>query len=268
MSLIVLYFLHSTSVLSFYIDVVLTLAMKALLLFFCEWTCHVCRPKQRRRRPTPVVFTRCFVLFFIQGDVGIRSIGVRKTFHARWTLWYIHVVKLDYKVMKQLWEWVITWFLCCEWSCSVCDEFVCVWQASDNCAPNIALWVLWLLAVLVLLLYYRRHVHGRPLISVTLRVCRLCSWAKLGNATHFNSRHWGRSFMPDILQMDFKSNFWKKLLLLDTNLKEVCHSGHKWQQISNCLGNGLKLNRRKAIAQTNDDPARGFLYASLGPSVL
>ena len=175
------------------------------------------------------MFTRCFVLFFIQGDVGIRSIGVRKIFHARWTLWYIYVVKLDYKVIKQLWEWDITWFLCSEWSCSVCDEFVCVWQASDNCAPNIALWVLWLLAVLVLLLYYRRHVHGRPLISVTLRVCRLCSWAKLGNATHFNSRHWGRSFMPDILQMDFKSNFWKKLLLLDTNLKEVLSF---WAQVT------------------------------------
>ena len=38
MSLIVLYFLHSTSVLSFYVDVVLTLS----ILVLCEFTLQLC----------------------------------------------------------------------------------------------------------------------------------------------------------------------------------------------------------------------------------
>ena len=46
---------------------------------------------------------------------------------------------------------------------------------NKNCAPDIAHGTLWLLAGLVLLLYYEAHLHGRPLISVTWRVCCLCS---------------------------------------------------------------------------------------------
>ena len=42
-------------------------------------------------------------------------------------------------------------------------------------APDIAHRTLRLLAGLVLLLYYEAHLHGRPLISVTWRVC--CLWS-------------------------------------------------------------------------------------------
>ena len=45
-----------------------------------------------------------------------------------------------------------------------------------NCAPDIAHGTLWLLAGLVLLLYYEAHLHERPLISVIWRVCCLCFW--------------------------------------------------------------------------------------------
>ena len=46
-----------------------------------------------------------------------------------------------------------------------------MWQASKNDAPNITHGTLWLLAGLVLLLFYEAHFHARPLISVTWWVC-------------------------------------------------------------------------------------------------
>ena len=46
--------------------------------------------------------------------------------------------------------------------CAGCDAFVCVWQASKNCAPDIAHGTLWLLAGLVLLLYYEHTCTDTP----------------------------------------------------------------------------------------------------------
>ena len=95
-----------------------------------------------------------------------------------------------------------------------------------------------------------------------LELTTLVGWPHLGQC--YNSFHPGQNdslFDGQYFQM----YFWKwKVLYFNQNFTEVCFGGYNCLQVNISLGNGLAMNRQRAIIWTNADPVHWHIYVALG----